>query len=298
METIRATRALGVDNINPLVKNVRYAVRGKLVLAALELEKQIKEAREKGLANPLPFNEIVYCNIGNPQQLSQPPITFFRQVLSLVEYPALMENAAVVSYGVFPPDAIARAKRILDACGCPGGTGAYSHSKGLPMIREDVAKFITERDSCGPCDPDSIFLSDGASSAVKLMLNLLIKDSRSGVMIPIPQYPLYSAGIAAFGGAQVNYYLDESHAWGLDIGELNRSFEDATRKGIDVRCLAVINPSNPTGQFLTHENMEQVVKFCCDKHIALLADEVYQDNVYRDDVHFTSFRKVEFILLQ
>ncbi|KAH3742688.1 alanine transaminase [Pelomyxa schiedti] len=292
MAATTATRALAVDNINPLVKNVRYAVRGKLVLAALELEKQIKEARGKGLPNPHPFNEIVYCNIGNPQQLNQPPITFFRQVLSLVEYPALMENAAVVASGAFPPDAIARARKLLDACGCLGGTGAYSHSKGLPLIRDDVAKFIADRDAVGPCDAESIFLSDGASSAVKLMLNLLIKDSRSGVMIPIPQYPLYSASIAAFGGVQVNYYLEESQTWGLNISELNRSYAEATGKGIEVRCLAVINPSNPTGQFLTRENMEQVVKFCCDKHIALLADEVYQDNVYRDYIHFTSFRKV------
>jgi alanine transaminase len=75
-------------------------VRGAIVSAASEHEKAIQRGESR------PFKEIVYCNIGNPQQLGQKPITFIRQVLALVEYDALLDGATKA----FPTDAIARAK--------------------------------------------------------------------------------------------------------------------------------------------------------------------------------------------
>lgn len=77
-------------------------------------------------------------------------------------------------------------------------------------------------------------------------------------MIPIPQYPLYSASIALNGGQQVGYFLDESHGWALEPKEMKRSLDSARSKGIDVRALVVINPSNPTGAILSSENMHKV----------------------------------------
>lgn len=70
-----------------------------------------------------------------------------------------------------------------------------------------------------------------------------------GCMIPIPQYPLYSATLAEFNIAQVEYYLDESKNWGLTLSELERSLAEA-RKTCNPRALAIINPGNPTGQVL------------------------------------------------
>eukprot|EP01105_Mastigella_eilhardi_P020345 TRINITY_DN483_c0_g1_i13.p2 TRINITY_DN483_c0_g1~~TRINITY_DN483_c0_g1_i13.p2 ORF type:complete len:486 (-),score=165.94 TRINITY_DN483_c0_g1_i13:1888-3345(-) len=277
---------LSVDSINGNVKNVRYAVRGKLVLQALELEKQIKSSG-KGVNG---VNEIIYCNIGNPQ-ITQRPITFFRQVLSLVEYPELMK---ICPAGTFPQDAMDRAKRLVAATGAVGGSGAYSHSKGLQVVREDVCKFIGARDDV-PCDPESVFLTDGASSGVKLILNLLIRNEKDGILTPIPQYPLYSASVAAFGGVLVPYYLCEEKCWGMDVKELERSYKEATAKGIEVRALVVINPSNPCGQNLAHDNMAEIAKFCYEKRLVLMADEVYQDNVYGGR-KFVSFRKVMFEL--
>jgi len=67
-----------------------------------------------------------------------------------------------------------------------------------------------------------------------------------GVMIPIPQYPLYSASLAEFGMHQVGYYLDEGRGWALDIAELERSIKEA-RGQCNPRALVVINPGNPTG---------------------------------------------------
>ena len=81
------------------------------------------------------------------------------------------------------------------------------------------------------------------------MLKLLVsgKDkTRTGVMISIPQYPLYSAALAELGAVQVNYYLNEEKCWSLDISELSRAVNEA-RKYCKPRALCIINPGNPTG---------------------------------------------------
>jgi len=84
---------------------------------------------------------------------------------------------------------------------------------------------------------------------VQSSLKLLSTTSgeRTGIMIPIPQYPLYSASIVEYNMDQVGYYLDEDHQWGLDVAELERSIKEA-RKHCNVRAIVIINPGNPTGK--------------------------------------------------
>ena len=130
----------------------------------------------------LPFPEIIACNIGNPQQLNQKPITFFRQVAhdlslrasipaslsklvplqvaALIESPTVFFSPANIEHTrkIFPADAIRRAETLLASI---GSIGAYSHSKGIPVIRKNIAKFITKRDGGPECDPDSIFMTSG-----------------------------------------------------------------------------------------------------------------------------------------
>ena len=77
-------------------------------------------------------------------------------------------------------------------------------------------------------------------------------------MIPIPQYPLYTASIDLFNGKAVPYYLDESNQWGMSVKELEQSLSKARENGTDVRALCVINPGNPTGQCLSESNMRAV----------------------------------------
>lgn len=113
-----------------------------------------------------------------------------------------------------------------------------------------------------------------------------------GVMVPIPQYPLYSATIAEFNMGQIGYYLNEETGWGLDISELNRAISDARSNNIQPRAIVVINPGNPTGQVLSRENIEQVIKFAHQEDLMIFADEVYQDNVYAEGSKFFSFKKV------
>jgi aspartate/methionine/tyrosine aminotransferase len=258
-----------IENVGQAVRQTQYAVRGPIGARAQELERQ-------GRA-------IIYCNIGNPQSRGQRPLTRVRQVLALVECPALIATAAAA----FPADAVAAARTVLDGTG-GHGSGAYTESKGLLFVRQAIAAFIGRRDAI-PADPEAIFLSDGASKAAQGVLHLLVSGPKDGILIPTPQYPLYSATITLLGGRQVPYLLDEAHDWRLDRAELERAVADARAKGITPRAIVVINPGNPTGGVLAERDVEMVLDFARAHDLAVLADEVYQENVYGQGERFCSF---------
>jgi alanine transaminase len=262
-----------LSDVNSKLLKAHYAVRGKIVIRAHELEEQGKK--------------IIYCNIGNPQALKQKPLTFVRQVLSLLEYPALMDDTK--ASGAFPADAISRARLILEKN--PTGTGAYTQSAGIPFIRKAVAEFIARRDGI-PADPNRILLTDGASKGVQAVFTLLTNKENDGYMIPIPQYPLYSATIDLYGARQINYFLDEKNRWELNEAELERSLAEGRAGGVNPVAIAVINPGNPTGAVLTRKNIGMIIRFAKRHNLAILADEVYQENVYGDGLEFHSFAKV------
>ena len=161
------------------------------------------------------------------------------------------------------------------------------------MCREAVARFITRRDDATPAaDPEDIFLTDGASPGVHYLMKSLLRSEADCVLTPIPQYPLYSGTIELYGGTLLPYYLDEESGWSLDCGALAASVASARRDGRRVRALCVINPGNPTGQCLDVANQEDVVRLCAREGLLLIADEVYQDNVYAPAKAFVSFRAV------
>ncbi|XP_044252943.1 alanine aminotransferase 1 [Tribolium madens] len=272
---------LTLDNLNPQIKVMEYAVRGPLVIRAGEIEKEL----EKGVKKP--FNEVIKANIGDCHAMGQVPITFIRQVLALVSYPPLLDDPT------FPEDVKERAKTILK--GCRGSSvGSYTDSPGIEVIRKHAAQYIEKRDGGIPCDWQNVILSAGASDAIKNVLKLLICNvggKKPGVMVPIPQYPLYSASLAEFNMHQIGYFLDESKGWGLDVSELQRSIDEA-RKVSNPRAIVIINPGNPTGQVLSRQNIEEIIKFAYKEKLFLFADEVYQDNVYAEGSQFYSFKKV------
>lgn len=113
----------------------------------------------------------------------------------------------------------------------------------------------------------------------------------TGVLIPIPQYPLYSATLAEFGLHPCGYYLNEDDKWSLEVSELERVYKESQGSAAP-RVLVVINPGNPTGQVLSRKNIEEVIKFAYKHNLFIMADEVYQDNIYHKDCCFHSFKKV------
>ncbi|XP_048772562.2 alanine aminotransferase 1-like [Ostrea edulis] len=275
-------KVLTMDTMNPFVKNMEYAVRGPIVIRAGEIEAELN----KGISKD--FKDVIRANIGDCHATGQKPLTFLRQVVALCTDPDHLMKSPY-----YPDDAKDRARRILDSCG-GHSIGAYSDSAGVRVIREDIARYIEERDG-HPSNPDDIFLCTGASDGIKTIMKMLMTGrdgaERAGVMIPIPQYPLYTATIAEYNAYPISYYLDEDNAWSLHASELRRALNEA-RKHCLPRALVIINPGNPTGQVLSRPNIEEIIKFAKEENLFLLADEVYQHNIYAEGSAFHSFKKV------
>jgi alanine transaminase len=271
------SRSLNIDNINPHVKAAKYAVRGELATRSEQYRNQTKEK-----SGSLPFDTVISANIGNPQALDQKPLTFFRQVLAILEYPELLEK------NIFEQDVQDRARWLLDEV---HSVGAYSVSQGVAGIRKSVARFIEQRDG-HPAEPDDIYLTAGASSGVNTLLNVICASPKTGVLVPIPQYPLYTATLALLNAHVVPYYLDEGRNWGTDLDAMKQALNKARDEGIDVRAVVVINPGNPTGASLTADDIKSVLDLASKEKLVVMADEVYQTNVFKGQTPFTSFKKV------
>ncbi|KAK3292793.1 pyridoxal phosphate-dependent transferase [Chaetomium fimeti] len=275
-------RRLNIDNINPHVRSAKYAVRGELAVKSEEY----RAALHNG-ATDLPFNQVISANIGNPQQLDQKPITFFRQVLSILENPTLLEKSDVlVNHLGYKPDVLERAKKLLAAV---GSVGAYSASNGVPAIRQSIADFLERRDGF-PANQADVYLSAGASSGVNTLLHVICANEKSGILVPIPQYPLYTASLSLLNAACVPYLLDEQKNWGTDLATIKAAHEKAEAEGVDVRAIVIINPGNPTGASLAEEDIRAVIDFAREKRLVILADEVYQTNVFVGE--FISFKRM------
>ncbi|KPM37379.1 putative alanine aminotransferase, mitochondrial [Neonectria ditissima] len=274
---------LTADNINQHVVAAKYAVRGELAVKSEEYRAKIA----KGEAGDLPFKQVISANIGNPQQLDQKPITFFRQVASLLENPQLLEKEdTLVNALGYNTDVIERAKFLLSKI---GSVGAYSASTGVPAIRDSIAQFLERRDGF-PADPSKIYLSAGASSGVNTLLNVICAAPNTGILIPIPQYPLYTATLSLIDATCVPYLLDEAKNWGTDLNTIRTSYDKAKADGVDVRCIVIINPGNPTGASLPEEDIRAVLDFAAQENLVVMADEVYQTNVFVGKFH--SFKAV------
>ncbi len=274
------TKVLTQATIGQNVKNTEYAIRAAIAMRAEELSEALKGGQQ------LPFPKILPCNIGNPLSLGQPAFTFDREVI------AASMNIGLLNSKDISEDARKRALSYVKSVEYPHALGAYSASAGLPIVRQSVKRYIEERDG-HPADINNIFLLNGASDGVTTIFQTLLNQPRDAVMIPIPQYPLYTALISLLNGSAVPYYLDESKGWALDMNDLEMNYRKAKDRGLNIKALVVINPGNPTGQVMTKDNLQDLVRFCHENHMIICADEVYQKNIYCEKP-FISTKKVMF----
>lgn len=281
------SRSLTRDTVPQKVLDAQYAVRGEIVTRSSAIRRMLQEGNHS-----LPFDEVVSCNIGNPQELGMRPVTFHRQVLSILSNPNLLEDPLLPQ--LYPSDVIARAREYLQGF---SKMGAYSHSKGVELFRKKVAAYIDRRDGpLVPTDIEDLFLTDGASSAAKTVLEAMIDGPLDGLLVPVPQYPLYSAIMTRLGGASIGYTMVEDYktgnGWGIDVDHIEAKIKEFLAIGGRVRGIVVINPGNPIGNVMSLAEVQAVVKLCEKYSIVILADEVYQDNIWRSDKEFVPFRKV------
>ena len=117
-----------------------------------------------------------------------------------------MLNPELISMKGINYDAAKRAEFYLSKI---ISAGSYTHSLGIPLVRTSIANFLTKDDEIPQPDINHIYTTEGASQGVHLLLNSLITCEDDSIMIPIPQYPLYSAAITLYGGHASPYYLNE-----------------------------------------------------------------------------------------
>ena len=179
-------------------------------------------------------------------------------------------NLAV--FGLEPPDEIVQdmIRNLAHAAG-------YTDSKGLFAPRKSVVHYTQEKGISG-VSVDDVYLGNGASELIVMALNGLL-DNGDEILVPAPDYPLWTAAVSLSGGNPVHYLCDEQSDWMPDIEDIKRKITPRT-KGI-----VVINPNNPTGALYPTELLEQIVEVARQHQLIVFADEIYDKTLYDGHTH-------------
>ena len=153
----------------------------------------------------------------------------------------------------------------------------YTASKGLFPARKAIMQEC-QRLQVPDVDIDDIFLGNGVSELIVMACQALLNDGDE-VLIPSPDYPLWTAAVNLAGGKAVHYHCDESALWFPDIADIRSKITKNTR------ALCVINPNNPTGAVYSKEILQDIVKIAEEHNLVIFADEIYSKIVY-DDAEF------------
>ncbi|MDQ2075248.1 pyridoxal phosphate-dependent aminotransferase [Marinimicrobium sp. ABcell2] len=153
----------------------------------------------------------------------------------------------------------------------------YTASRGLFPARKAIMHECQRLDIPG-VEIDDIFLGNGVSELIVMAMQALLNNGDE-VLVPSPDYPLWTAAVNLAGGKAVHYRCDEQSDWFPDIADMASKVTDKTRG------IVIINPNNPTGSVYSKEVLEQIVSLARDKNLILFADEIYSKILY-DDAEF------------
>lgn len=158
-------------------------------------------------------------------------------------------------------------------------TQGYSDSRGLFSARKAIMQYcqLKHIPNVGMND---IYLGNGVSEMITMSMNALL-DNGDEILVPAPDYPLWTGAVTLSGGKAVHYICDEQSDWNPDIEDIRSKITDKT-KGI-----VVINPNNPTGAVYSKEILEQIVEVAREHELIIFADEIY-DRLVMDDVEHIS----------
>jgi len=153
----------------------------------------------------------------------------------------------------------------------------YGDSKGLPTARRAVVQHYQDKNVVG-VDIDDVWLGNGVSELIVLSLQALLNNGDE-VLVPSPDYPLWTAAISLCGGTAVHYMCDESAEWQPDLDDLASKITPRTR------AIVVINPNNPTGAVYGRPTLEQIVELARRHNLIIFSDEIYDKILYDDATH-------------
>ncbi|MFJ9840968.1 pyridoxal phosphate-dependent aminotransferase [Kitasatospora sp. NPDC101155] len=153
----------------------------------------------------------------------------------------------------------------------------YGDSKGLLSARRAVVMHYEDRGLHG-LSVDDVFLGNGVSELIQLAMTALLDDGDE-VLVPAPDYPLWTASVSLAGGTAVHYRCDEQAEWYPDLADIEAKVTDRTR------AIVVINPNNPTGAVYPREVLEGIVEIARRHQLVVYADEIYDKILYDDAEH-------------
>ena len=179
-------------------------------------------------------------------------------------------NLAV--FGLEPPDEILQdmIRNLPNAAG-------YTDSKGLFAPRKSIVHYTQEKHIAG-VTVDDVYLGNGASELITMSMNALL-NAGDEILVPAPDYPLWTASVSLSGGTPVHYMCDEQAGWTPDLADMARKITPNT-KGI-----VVINPNNPTGALYPTEVLQAIVDLARKHDLIIFADEIYDKVLYDGNVH-------------
>jgi alanine-synthesizing transaminase len=179
-------------------------------------------------------------------------------------------NLAV--FGLEPPDEI-----VQDMIRNLPAAAGYTDSKGLFAPRKAVVHYTQEKGVSGVA-VDDVYLGNGASELIVMALNALLDDGDE-ILVPAPDYPLWTAATSLSGGTPRHYRCDEGSGWLPDLDDIRASITDRTRG------IVVINPNNPTGALYPPELLRGIVEIARQHQLIVFADEIYDKTLYDGETH-------------
>jgi len=154
----------------------------------------------------------------------------------------------------------------------------YSDSKGIISARRAVVSRYEQIEGFPPVDPDDVYLGNGVSELITMTMQALL-DEGDEVLIPAPDYPLWTAMTSLAGGTPVHYLCDEDAGWEPDLEDIRSKVTPRTK------AIVIINPNNPTGVVYSRAVLEGIIQIARENELLLLSDEIYDRIVFDGAEH-------------
>ena len=177
-------------------------------------------------------------------------------------------------FGFDPPEEIQR-----DMIRNLSNASAYSDSKGIFAARKAIMQYSQEKGIQG-VTLDDIYTGNGVSELIVMSMNALLNNGDE-VLVPAPDYPLWTAAVSLSGGLPVHYLCDESKEWAPDLADLRKKITPRTK------AIVVINPNNPTGAIYSKEVLVELTEIAREHGLILFADEIYDKMLYDQEKHLS-----------
>ena len=179
-------------------------------------------------------------------------------------------NLAV--FGLEPPDEIVQdmIRNLANAAG-------YTDSKGLFAPRKSIVHYTQQKHVAG-VTVDDVYLGNGVSELIAMSLQALL-DNGDEVLVPAPDYPLWTASVTLSGGTAVHYMCDEQSDWNPDLDDIRSKITPRTK------AIVIINPNNPTGALYPDDVLQGIVQIAREHQLIVMADEIYDKTLYDGNQH-------------